>query len=201
MDLTRMNPDRPPAGAEDDTYLAARSRVDVIRDRARARQEGAYGHGRPISHDDRTRAGELMSTDVKWATHDQPLIQVAAMMRDAGVGIVPVVDRDLRLAGVVTDRDLVVRAGADGKDFTRLRAQDVMTEGPIAVSPEAHLLDVIEVMSRHRIRRVPVVDADQRVLGIVSIDDVARHADRDEETQEALQRIAARRTFWHSDWR
>lgn len=201
MDLSRMNPDRPTAGAEDEPFLIGRDRIDTIRDRARARQRGAYGHGRPPVHDGRTRVGELMSTDVTWAAHDQNVVEVAAMMRDGGVGIVPVVDHELHLAGVITDRDLVVRVGAAGGDFRALTAEAVMTREPVAVPPDADLLAVIDLMSRHRIRRVPVVDGAGAVIGVVSIDDVARHADRDPETQEALQRIAARRTFWHADWR
>ena len=92
-------------------------------------------------------------------------------MEDKNVGSV-IITRDERPIGIITDRDLVLRVTAREKDPQRTCAQDIMTREPFVVSDEAGIFDVIECARDRKIRRVPVVDADERLVGIIAMDDV-----------------------------
>jgi CBS domain-containing protein len=145
-------------------------------------------------------ATEVMTRDPKTVTRDTPLQEVARIMKDENVGIVPVTDEQRRLLGVVTDRDIVVRTLAEGKSPMAMKAGDVMSDDVEAVTPDEELRNVIELMGRKQVRRVPVVDRDDRLLGIISLGDLATRADYDEDLQEALENISARRSFWSKLW-
>lgn len=150
---------------------------------------------------------DLMTKEVKTVSPDTRLAEVAALMRDEDVGVVPVVDSAGRLNGIVTDRDLVVRALAGGEaEFPgqrpdELNAAQVSTKDVEAVSPHDSITDVLNLMGRKQIRRAPVVDNQGRLVGMISLGDIAKHADNDHELQETLQRISARRSFWTRIWR
>jgi CBS domain-containing protein len=122
-------------------------------------------------------------------------------MRSEDVGAVPVVHADGRLWGMITDRDIVVRALAGDKSIDSCTAKDVATTDLDVATPDDSLSRIIELMGRERIRRVPVVDSGDRLVGIVSLADVAQHADHHEDLQHALRRISARRSFWSRIWR
>jgi CBS domain-containing protein len=144
-------------------------------------------------------ARELMTRNVRTARGDSFLRDVARIMRDEDCGIVPVVDEHDRLVGLITDRDIVLRAFTGQQDPDQMRAADVMTEDVEAVTPEESIHGVISLMGRRQVRRVPVVERDDRLVGIIAMADIATRADNDEELQEALDRISARRSFW-SRW-
>ena len=168
---------------------------------------GAYGSEYPRKQPNqvgrRTRwerehltAGEIMTKDVKAVTSNDPLETIARVMKDENCGIVPVVDESRKLVGVVTDRDVVIRTLAEGRGFGQVKVADVMTDDVEAVTADESLHDVIELMGRKQVRRVPVVDRRDRLVGIISMADVANRADYDEELQDSLERISARRSFW-----
>lgn len=102
----------------------------------------------------------------------EPVISVARLMRDQGVGAVLVMDRD-RLRGLVADRDLVVRALADGVDPERTAVIKTVDEDLVAVSADDEVDHVIKVMREHSVRRVPVVDGDGKPVGSVCLSDLA----------------------------
>jgi CBS domain-containing protein len=117
-----------------------------------------------------------------------------------------VVDAAGRLEGIVTDRDLVVRAFARGTAFPsdalgELCAAQVCTTDVEVVSPHDSISDVLHMLGEKQIRRAPVVGSDRRLIGMISLGDIAKHADNDHELQEALQHISARRSFWSRIWR
>ncbi|RKH48929.1 CBS domain-containing protein [Corallococcus interemptor] len=141
-------------------------------------------------------ARDIMTRQVRTARRDSALREVAQLMRDEDCGVVPIVDAEGRLLGLVTDRDLALRAFTGQRAVDGLRAADVMTEDLEAVLPEEDLHGVIELMGRRQIRRVPVVEPDDRLVGIIAMGDIANRADQDEELQEALERISSRRSFW-----
>ncbi|MBF5042742.1 CBS domain-containing protein [Aggregicoccus sp. 17bor-14] len=141
-------------------------------------------------------AQEVMTRSPRTVSRDSSLQEAARLMRDENVGVVPVVDPGGRLLGLVTDRDLVVRAFTDQRSPEQFRVKEVMTDDVHAVTPETSLVEVIELMGRHQVRRVPVVDREDRLLGIIAMADVANRADQDEELQQALERISSRRSFW-----
>lgn len=141
-------------------------------------------------------AREIMTRSIKTVRRDSSLREVAQLMKDEDCGVVPIVDDKGILVGLVTDRDLVIRAFTGGKTPDQLRAGDVMTDDVECVHPEESIHSVIEMMGKRQIRRVPVVERDDRVVGIISMGDIANRADYDEELQEALDRVSSKRSFW-----
>jgi CBS domain-containing protein len=145
-------------------------------------------------------AAEIMTRDPRTVTAETPTAEVAAVMKSENCGIVPVVDAERRLQGVVTDRDIVMRTLAEGRSCDGVTARDVMTDDVEAVTPNDTVRQVIELMGRTQVRRIPVVDRQDRLLGIISMADIANRADYDEDLQDALERISSRRSFWASLW-
>jgi CBS domain-containing protein len=105
-----------------------------------------------------------------------PLLNVARMMRDQRIGDVLVADRDGTLCGIVTDRDIVVRADAAARPLDKTPVGDICSEEVVKLSPDASLDDAVRIMRERSVRRVPVVH-DGKVVGIVTIGDLARHKD------------------------
>jgi CBS domain-containing protein len=142
-------------------------------------------------------AREVMSRGVKTVLPEQTLREVARLMREENVGIVPVTDVQGRLLGVVTDRDLVVRAMSEDRQPSQVRVADIMSAEDLEVAtPDDSVHDLIELMGRKQVRRIPVVERDNRLVGIIAMADIATRAEFDEELQEALERISSRRSFW-----
>lgn len=146
--------------------------------------------------DEPLTVAEVMSTGVKVAQRETKLPDVAKLMRDEDVGVVPVVDDDGRLVGIVTDRDIVVRACVAARPLPEVCAIDVMSESVISVVPEERIRDVLVCMGERQIRRMPVVDDEERLLGIVSIGDIANRAGYDAELEDAFERISSQKGFW-----
>lgn len=140
------------------------------------------------------RARDLMTSTPTVITADDSIPRSAEVMRNLDVGMLPVVD-DLthrRLIGVITDRDIVVRCLADkGKQECQVR--DHMSTSPLVFVGESASLDEITLlMERYQVRRIPVVDADLRVTGIVTQADLARRVGRQhpEIIEEVIERIS-----------
>jgi len=141
-------------------------------------------------------AGEIMTSRLRCASRETTLLEVARIMERENCGVVPVVGAHGRLEGVVTDRDLVLRAAAEGKPFAETRAGDIMTDEVEAVTPDEDLAAVLDLMGKKQVRRIPVVDHDDHLLGMISIGDVATRADYDEELAAAMGRISSERGVW-----
>jgi CBS domain-containing protein len=153
--------------------------------------------GTGSSRADAVRARDIMTEAPDAVTGDTSLADVAKRMRDLDVGIVPVVgDLDgYHLEGVITDRDIAVRAAAEGKDMKKAKAKDHMTVGVATVSPGASVRDIFTVMKRERVRRVPVTDQGGRLIGIIAQADLAvdyagLDPEREMEVEEVLERIS-----------
>ena len=141
-------------------------------------------------------AREIMTKNPKTVTRQSSVRDIAQIMRDENTGVVPVVDEGGRLQGIVTDRDIVMRTLAEGRNPIEHSAADVMTEDVEAVTPDEEVKDIINLMGERQIRRVPVVDQNDRLVGIISMGDIATRVDYDEELQDALEQISSRRSFW-----
>jgi CBS domain-containing protein len=117
----------------------------------------------------------LMTRDPACCTPDTPIRDVAQMMVDHNCGEIPVVrGHDNRtLVGVVTDRDIVCRVVATGRDVREARADAAMSSPVVSVTPDIELADCLQLMEAHQIRRVPVIDANGACCGIVSQADIA----------------------------
>jgi len=116
-------------------------------------------------------AGLICSRDVDTASYDESVIAAAQRMRDRQVGTVIVVD-EMRPVGIVTDRDLTVRALAPGLDPRATRVSEVMTPSPTTIREDDSIETALGYMRAGRFRRLPVVGRDGRLLGILALDDV-----------------------------
>jgi CBS domain-containing protein len=123
---------------------------------------------------------DVMSESVTFCSPDARLPEVARAMIECDCGEIPVVDdkERMRPLGVVTDRDIVVRAVAAEQDTRELTASECMTSPCVTTTPETSLDDCMQLMEQHQIRRVPVVDASGACCGIVAQADIARHASK-----------------------
>ncbi|SDA19900.1 CBS domain-containing protein [Nitrosospira sp. Nsp18] len=114
---------------------------------------------------------EVMTADVHTISPDATIEEAAQEMRDGDFGVMPVGEDD-QLLGVITDRDITIRAVAEGKDPST-PVRDIMSEGVIWAHEDDSVEEAAQLMSDHQIRRLPIVDADQRLVGIVALGDFA----------------------------
>jgi CBS domain-containing protein len=135
-----------------------------------------------------------MTRNPRTVTRGGTLRDAAVIMREENCGVIPIVDTAGRLQGILTDRDIVIRGVTD--DLRTSKVEDVMTDEVSAVTEDEPLTSVLDLMGRRQIRRVPVVDRSDRLLGIISMADIANRADYDEDLQDAFLRISSRRSFW-----
>ena len=115
---------------------------------------------------------DLMHSGVEIMAPDTPLKKIAERMREKDIGAIPVGDNG-KLVGMVTDRDITVRAVAHGKDISQLTAHDVMTKGVVCCRDTARIKDVVQMMEDKKVRRVPVTDENDNVVGMVSLGDIS----------------------------
>jgi len=118
---------------------------------------------------------EAMHEGVEWVGPETTLSELARKMRDEDIGAVPIGEND-RLIGMVTDRDIVIRALPDGRDIASLTTRDVMTEGIVYCRANEELGDALRIMEDKKIRRLPVLNEDKRMIGILSLGDVSSAA-------------------------
>lgn len=142
----------------------------------------------------RTRCREIMTTDVKTVGCATPIRDVAAAMRDGDVGSMPVVEGG-RLVGIVTDRDIVIRAVADGRDAATAVGEAMTTE-IFSVKPDDFAFEAIRLMGDKQVRRVPVVNQDGSLAGIIAMADVALEMEDEREIAETLEEISSGSAFW-----
>ena len=203
----------------DDDRYDDRSFFEEARDYVRGR---SGGRGRRGSRS-RLRCRDIMTRDVTVATRDSTLEDVARMMKDEDTGIIPVVDYNDaptattaesgdeaprtanrtsgggngKLVGLITDRDIVIRAVAEGKDTRTVRAEEVMTTDVHSAKPNDRVIDAIRRMGDKQVRRIPVVGENGNLRGIISMADIALETEEDEELADALEEISSGASFWN----
>lgn len=133
------------------------------------------------------KISDVMTPNPKTVKLSDSIQTAAQIMREEDAGAVPVVE-DGRVVGMVTDRDIVVRAVADG-DFSA-KMSDVVSDDVITAAPDMTTAEAAELMGEHQIRRLPVVDPDDRLVGIVSLGDLAVKENRDSRMGETLENIS-----------
>lgn len=197
-----------------------RSTLDDLRgDLSTRRRDDRYSSERS-----RLRCRDIMTKDLAVAQRDTPLTQVALMMKQEDTGVIPVVEYDVmsgngrttdndrddrddrrydrnysrgKLIGLITDRDIVVRGVAEGKEFTTTRAEDIMSVDIHTVRPNDRIVDVIHMMADKQVRRIPVVNENNYLVGMISMADVALETRDDRELGEALEEISKSTSFWN----
>lgn len=143
---------------------------------------------------ERVKCREIMTSSVRTATGEMPLSEVSVLMRDGDMGSVPVMAGD-RLIGIVTDRDIVVRAVAEGKPPTT-PVSEVMTTEIFSVGPDDFVFEAIRLMGDKQVRRIPVVNEDGSLAGIIAMADIALGMEDEREIAETLEEISSGVAFW-----
>ncbi len=138
-----------------------------------------------------TTAGEVMHAPAVCIDDQDTLAAAAQRMRDLGVGALPICGADDRLHGMLTDRDIIVKCVAAGKDPTQVTAGELAQEILHHVDSSATVEQMLQVMEQHQVRRLPVIDDHQRLVGIVSEADIARHLS-DQSIAEFVRAICER---------
>ncbi|HEX3055621.1 MAG TPA: CBS domain-containing protein, partial [Gaiellaceae bacterium] len=101
-------------------------------------------------------------------------VDAARMMRDEDVGLIPIVESD-HLVGTVTDRDIAVRLVAEGKSPEKTRVADIASRELVTIDPDQDVDEALRLMAKHQVRRLPVVEEDGKLVGIVAQADIAKH--------------------------
>jgi len=132
---------------------------------------------------------DVMSEQIAKAQPDTTLEEIAMMMKTENTGAIPVVDEN-ELIGIITDRDIVVRCIADGGDPAETTAEDIVSEEVETIDPDSELDEALQVMSQKQIRRLPVVNTEGELVGMVSIGDLAVKQGDQQESVRALKDIS-----------
>ncbi|MBX7053626.1 MAG: CBS domain-containing protein [Pyrinomonadaceae bacterium] len=142
----------------------------------------------------RMKCREIMTKSVRTASPTDTIRQVAELMRDGDMGAVPILDHG-KLVGIVTDRDIVVRSIAEGVEpaspISKVMSGDLST-----VTPDDFVFTAIRLMGDRQVRRIPVVDDEGGLAGIISMADIALETEDELEIAEALEEISSGSSFW-----
>jgi CBS domain-containing protein len=131
---------------------------------------------------------DVMTSNPRTVDSSASVVDAARLMRDEDVGVTPIVDGD-RLAGTITDRDIAIRVVAEGRDPQATTVREVASTDLVTIQPEQELEEAVRLMSQHQVRRLPVVEQDGRLVGVVAQGDVAQAAD-DSQTGQMVQDIS-----------
>ena len=192
------------------------SLYDIRGDLSTARSRGEYY----ATERSRLRCRDIMTRDLVVATRDTSIIEVARMMKQEDTGVIPVVEYDTphggngrteeserkyegrnylrgKLIGLITDRDIVMRCVAENKDCASIRAEDIMTVDVHTAHPNDRVVDVIRKMGDKQVRRIPAVNENGYLVGMISMADIAIETRQDHELSEALEEISKGSSFWN----
>ena len=135
------------------------------------------------------KISEIMTANPETAQVTDPIVDVASTMKDLNVGFMPILDGD-RLVGVVTDRDIVVRGVAENIDFDDSSISDIMTDSPQTLSPDADINEAADIMETNKIRRLPILDDNGMLVGIITLGDIAVRTKNLEKSGEILEEVS-----------
>jgi CBS domain-containing protein len=119
---------------------------------------------------------------------DKSVAYAAKMMRDEDVGLAPIVEGD-KLIGTLTDRDIAIRVVAEGRDPDQVKVRDVASKQVVTIDPQQDLDEALRIMAKHQVRRLPVVEEDGQLVGVVAQADIAREGD-DKKTGKLVEKIS-----------
>ena len=168
----------------------------------------------------RLRCRDIMTRDLAVATRDTLIPEVSLMMKQEDTGVIPVVEYDAqqggngrtegterkyegrnymrgKLIGLITDRDIVVRAVAENKDCASVRAEDIMSVDIHTARPNDRVVDVIRKMGDKQVRRIPVTNENGYLVGMISMADIAVETRQDRELADAIEEISKGSSFWN----
>jgi CBS domain-containing protein len=132
---------------------------------------------------------DVMTPNPECVSERDSIRDVARIMKDQDTGVVPVVDGK-KIIGLITDRDIVVRGLAEGKNLDNMRVNELMTKSIRSVRDDASVSEALELMSSAEIRRVAVVNGNDELVGIVSLGDIASQTNQDGRVGQAVENIS-----------
>lgn len=133
---------------------------------------------------------DVMTKDPKTCAPTDNVQQAAQLMKSEDVGPIPIVGDNDKLEGIITDRDIVLKVVAEGRDPKTTKLADVMTTDVITCTSDGDIEGTLDLMEDNQVRRIPVVDASGRLVGIISQADVATRLDNSEKTAELVEDIS-----------
>jgi CBS domain-containing protein len=131
---------------------------------------------------------DVVTSDPCTMDADKSVAYAAKMMREEDVGLAPVVEAE-RLVGMLTDRDITIWGVAEGKDPEQVKVRDVASSHPVTVGPQQDLDEALRMMAKHQVRRLPVVEEDGKLVGVVAQAAIARKGD-DAATGQPVEEIS-----------
>jgi len=132
---------------------------------------------------------DIMTSDVETVSPDTPLRDAAQRMRDTDTGFLPVGEND-QLVGTLTDRDITIRAVAEGQDPNSAKVRDAMSENLVYCFDDQDSSEAAELMAEKQIRRLPIVNRDKRLVGVVSLGDLATRTGDDDVVGQTVEDIS-----------
>jgi CBS domain-containing protein len=134
-------------------------------------------------------ARDVMTPNAECVGENETLLDAARKMADRGYGAMPICGEDDRLKGMVTDRDIVVKALAKGKDPSSTRAGELGEGKPVTIGVDASIQEALRTMAQHKVRRLPVIDG-HKLVGIISVADIARELEDDGSKGDLIEAIS-----------
>jgi CBS domain-containing protein len=131
---------------------------------------------------------DVMTSNPRSIDADKSVAYAAQMMRDEDVGLAPIVEGD-KLIGMLTDRDIAIRVVAEGRNPDQVTVREVASQHVVTIDPQQDLDEALRIMAKHQVRRLPVVEEDGRLVGVVAQADVAREGD-DDRTGKLVEEIS-----------
>lgn len=131
---------------------------------------------------------ELMTVKPRTVKTGDSIVDAAKLMKGEDTGVAPIVDGD-KLVGVLTDRDIAIRVVAEGRDPESTKVEEIASRNLVTIDPQQELDEALRLMAQHQVRRLPVVEEDGKLVGIIAQADVARHADSSR-TGEVVEEIS-----------
>lgn len=153
-------------------------------------QRKAGNDGKEI--DTQMKCSEVMTQDPSCCLPTDTVFDAAQLMKSEGVGPIPIVNdkQTKKLAGIVTDRDLALKVVAEGLDPKQTKIEEVMTTGVQSCGPDDDVTNVLKLMEQHHIRRIPIVDDKDCLVGIIAQADIATRIDQPQKTHEVVEEIS-----------
>ena len=138
------------------------------------------------------KCDEVMTKNPVCCLPNDMVAKVAQLMKRENIGPIPVIENEQtqKLVGIVTDRDLALKIVAEGRDAKSTKVEAVMTRKVVTCRAEDDLQKALDAMSEHQLRRIPVVDNDNKILGIISQADVATRVNQPEKTAAMVKGIS-----------
>jgi CBS domain-containing protein len=138
------------------------------------------------------KCNEVMTKNPVCCLPNDSVAKAAELMKSQNIGSIPVIENEQsqKLVGIVTDRDLALKIIAEGRDAKSTKVESVMTRKVVTCRADDDLQKALDAMAEHQLRRIPIVDNDNKVVGIIAQADVATRADQPEKTAEMVKEIS-----------